>query len=294
MSSSSLTKGSLSASNGAPLPNLNGDLRQAVFTHRSVRLPTPNEHWGDNTRLAVLGEEIMRLVVTWCLFEKRPMMSAQEISSAREEFLSSANIDAWANAYRMKQNLLISVDMVPSLQMPEVSIYSLKHQIVADTVQESRTLFASFVGAVYYQHGLVECNKWIGSLLDPTVEPPAPPGAPAQPIKIEQSIWPNPAAIQSYPPQPTATPPPVPASDAGTSTMETGSEPSLGGSLPIPPPYSNPASTAIPGPTFLPLVNQTANQRRMTIDYPSQFAGPAHAGQWQVRCTSMSHPFHVR
>jgi len=31
-------------------------------------------------------------------------------------------------------------------------------------------------------------------------------------------------------------------------------------------------------------VNQTANQRRLGVEYPAQFFGPPHAGRWTVRC----------
>jgi hypothetical protein len=44
-------------------------------------------------------------------------------------------------------------------------------------------------------------------------------------------------------------------------------------------------ATAPPATAYLPLFNQTATQRRLAIDYPSEFSGPAHAGRWTVKCT---------
>jgi hypothetical protein len=43
-------------------------------------------------------------------------------------------------------------------------------------------------------------------------------------------------------------------------------------------------ASAQPSTTFLPLFNQTATQRRLIVEYPSEFSGPAHAGRWTVKC----------
>lgn len=55
-------------------------------------------------------------------------------------------------------------------------------------------------------------------------------------------------------------------------------------SMPPPLPSSNPLAPAQPQSAFLPLFNQTANQRRLTVEYPAQFTGPPHAGMWTVQC----------
>jgi hypothetical protein len=71
----------------------------------------------------------------------------------------------------------------------------------------------------------------------------------------------------------------------------------MGSSAQTPPPMSynrttgpqsypgNYPATAPPPPAYLPLFNQTATQRRLVVDYPAEFSGPAHAGRWTVRCT---------
>lgn len=48
-------------------------------------------------------------------------------------------------------------------------------------------------------------------------------------------------------------------------------------------PY-NPLAPAQPGAAFLPLFNQTASQRRVSVDYSAEFSGPSHAGRWTVYC----------
>lgn len=66
-------------------------------------------------------------------------------------------------------------------------------------------------------------------------------------------------------PEPHGMPPPLPST-----------------SLSSPPP--DPTAPAQPTIIFLPLLNQTASQRRMLVEYPAQFAGLAHAGTWTVKC----------
>lgn len=50
---------------------------------------------------------------------------------------------------------------------------------------------------------------------------------------------------------------------------------------------SNPLAPARPSLPFLPLFNQMAAQRRVTVTYEAQFSGPSHAGTWIVRCIGM-------
>lgn len=53
--------------------------------------------------------------------------------------------------------------------------------------------------------------------------------------------------------------------------------------LPVASP-SNPLAPAQPGLPFLPLFNQAAAQRRVKVEYVSEFNGPSHAGRWTVQC----------
>lgn len=66
-----------------PIPKLNGEVLLDVFTHRSLRfngapLDSTSEY-GDNMRLAVLGDAIMRASVIDTLFRKRPMLTSTQI-----------------------------------------------------------------------------------------------------------------------------------------------------------------------------------------------------------------------
>lgn len=55
---------------------------------------------------------------------------------------------------------------------------------------------------------------------------------------------------------------------------------------PSPPKISppNPLAPAQPHLAFLPLFNQTANQRGLKVDYQAVLVGPPHAGKWDVTC----------
>lgn len=67
----------------AQIPKLNGEILLDVFTHKSLRFPgaplDDSSEYGDNIRLAILGEAILQATVTDALFKKRPMLKAEEI-----------------------------------------------------------------------------------------------------------------------------------------------------------------------------------------------------------------------
>ncbi len=87
--------------NLSPLPKLTGEIILEVFTHRSLRFPgapsNEDSEFGDNTRLAALGEKILEAAVTDTLFRKRPMLSAVDIEVC------------W-RSYRILTTCLIAVD----------------------------------------------------------------------------------------------------------------------------------------------------------------------------------------
>lgn len=66
-----------------PLPRIEGDidLMLDVYTHSSLRmLDTPmNDDYGDTPRLKELGQRVLELVVTYHLFNERPMLRQDEI-----------------------------------------------------------------------------------------------------------------------------------------------------------------------------------------------------------------------
>jgi len=231
-------------------PKLRGDIILEVFTHKSLRFPgaptNEDSEFGDNERLSVLGAKVLETAVTSALFGKRPMLKADEIESQRAEVLSETNIERWIVGYKFREKLRCSPDAYASLTTPK----------------EAHLLFCSYVGAVFAQNGMETVQNWIGQLVDPDYEPSASAGFEGEfftpkRFKTEPMDSPTPPpAMQPIPPPPTNAPPPLP----------------------------NPLAPAQPQAAFLPLFNQTANQRKLTVEYPAQFAGPAHAGRWTVQC----------
>lgn len=123
-------------------------------------------------------------------------------------------------------------------------------------------LFCSYVGAVFVQSGMETVQNWIGRLIDPEYEHPVH-------VDVDGDVFVSLKRAKTEPmdsPTPPLAMPPPPPSGA-------------------PPPLPlNPLAPAQPQAAFLPLFNQTANQRRLLVEYPAQFAGPAHAGRWTVQC----------
>lgn len=60
------------------LPKITGDIILEVFTHRTLRFPgaPSNDEYGDNERLAALGAKALETAVTYTLFCRRPMLTA--------------------------------------------------------------------------------------------------------------------------------------------------------------------------------------------------------------------------
>jgi len=210
-----------------------------------------SSEYGDNIRLAVLGQTILEAAVTDSLFKKKPMLKAEDIETERKDLLSAKSLESWIIGYKLRDKLRCSPDAVKSLDSPE----------------EMRLLFHSYVGAVYATQGMAAIQNWIGSLVDPTYElmdmDMEPMNFPKKP-KTE-TFSPPPFSGYAAPPEPTSMPPPPPPANA-------------------PPPLPNPMTPAQPTTAFLPMFNQTANQRRVFVEYPAQFSGPPHAGRWTVKC----------
>jgi len=234
-----------SNSNIPPAPKLRGDIILEVFTHKSLRFPGApvNEEYGDNVRLAVLGQKVLECAATYTLFNRRPMLNADEITMRRDEALSDENIQNWITTYGFREKVRCTPDALPTLDTPE----------------ENRLLFASYVGAVYVQNNMDLVQNWIGQLIDPQYEPmfSADEQYAYKRVKTEPMGSPPPLSGMPAPPPPMTQPPPLP---------------------------HNPMAPAQPTAAFLPLFNQTANQRRLVVEYPAQFTGPAHAGRWTVQC----------
>ncbi|KIK70786.1 hypothetical protein GYMLUDRAFT_147614 [Collybiopsis luxurians FD-317 M1] len=148
-----------------------------------------------------------------------------------------------------------------------VGLYRLREKVrcVPDLVpslkspEETRLLFQAYVGGVYKEGGLELVLHWLNGLTNDNT-----------PLR-------SPAAITQ-------------AAQPSTRTTEfSGPSPYINAPKGSPPPppqkkFANPIAPAQPNLAFLPLFNQTATQRRVTVEYPAEFSGPSHAGKWTVKC----------
>ncbi|KAJ8474516.1 hypothetical protein ONZ51_g7179 [Trametes cubensis] len=250
-----------------PAPKIDGEAMLEVFVHKSMKFPgaplNNDSPYGDSDRLAALGHKILEAAYTDVLFSQRPMLKAEDMKQQVETKLQEL-VQAWVEGYRWREKVRYVPGSV-DLKDPE----------------ETRRLFDSYVGAVFIGEGFQSIRRWVGALVDPKAQSTsmqAQQGLHSEPElkrpKVEPAAYgglrggymPSAPPFQGQPPmypQPPQTYfPPAP---------------------PLPPPPL-PPSTPQPHSAFLPLFNQTAQQRRLEVTYPAQFTGPPHAGRWTVQC----------
>ncbi|KAF9535690.1 hypothetical protein CPB83DRAFT_842162 [Crepidotus variabilis] len=255
------------------LPRIDADydLLLDVYTHKSIATPDAplNEKYGNVDRLALLGQEVFELAVTFHLFSKRPCIDMEEFQQTKAEYTSPRHAVEWLESYGLKAKLRIDLN---------------SRAAVLENDDEMHKYFHTYVGAAYYQNGLQVVQDWISGLLDP--ENPAP-QHPKDPQALPQAgSHQTMGSFHSVPlfanyqqgfqapgrygghysaPQPTGAPPPLP------------------GSPPPPSPMSTMSSGAMSLVTVA-LVNQTAAQKNVSITYPATPEGPSHQPLWTVRC----------
>ncbi|OAX44418.1 hypothetical protein K503DRAFT_765037 [Rhizopogon vinicolor AM-OR11-026] len=285
------------------IPKLSGrDIILEVYTHKSLRLAC-NARFRDNERLSVLGHEILEMMTTQLLFFRKPKLTVHQIEVQRTQLLTDETIDIWSKLYRLRDELRCDPRCLQSLQTP----------------QEGRLIFNAYLGAVFTEHGLQTVQEWIGGLLRLsttilndnhdmdvdialTTSKPSTPTPMSKRVKVEEPSAP-PLALPSFLPPPVYQSPPqmhykmhqvlpqLPPQRANFPQLapQNHYNPYFRPTLsrpPSPPKISppNPLAPAQPHLAFLPLFNQTANQRGLSVSYPAVLVGPPHAGKWSVTC----------
>ncbi|KAI0049040.1 hypothetical protein FA95DRAFT_1557309 [Auriscalpium vulgare] len=170
------------------LPTLSGEVLFETFSHRDLSSGALNDDFGNADRLSALGASALALVVTQALFDRRPMLSADDLPNAAEEKMSDETLDEWVTKYDLREKVQCAPDVRDSLSEPG----------------ETRNLFTTYVGAVYHQRGLRAVQEWIGRLIDPDYAPA--PSQSAQPATGGQQPF------SANTPPPPNNPPPPPAS----------------------------------------------------------------------------------
>ncbi|KAJ7596859.1 hypothetical protein C8J56DRAFT_918517 [Mycena floridula] len=240
-----------------PLPKLNdADIVLQIFTDPSLRRNNADQ-FNDNERISTFGASVLENVVTGILFKRRPMLKAEDIRIQRKELLSDENYEHWVTVYGLRRRLRYHPDATATLTNPE----------------NTKRLFHAYVGGVYSEHGLPKLQTWIHRLLNPDEEIVGEESPAGPPKKMRSDSEPQ---IQSWPHQ---------ANQIFFARQQQPVRATPTISRPMPPHMlSNPMSPAQPSLAFLPLFNQTATQRRVSVDYHAEFNGPAHAGRWTVTC----------
>ena len=175
--------------------------------------------------------------------------------------------------------------------------------------QEGRTLFLSYVGALCIQSGYNVVQDWVNQLLEPSdkrVKSEPPPLILPSPLPQQIGAPPNVAAASQArflnqfksdtptfsQPTPRLNPSHFLPGNGGPFSNANGFFPPQPAGTPLksqPPPPTTKPPPLPPAPnqpqiSYLPLFNQTASQRRLGVEYTTQFFGPPHAGKWHVKC----------
>ncbi|KAJ6519964.1 hypothetical protein C8R45DRAFT_42407 [Mycena sanguinolenta] len=126
---------------------------------------------------------------------------------------------------------------------------------ILESPDEMQKFFKSYVGALYIRNGMATVQPWISALVDPDAAAPPPN---TNPFGAPHFGNLSPHVNQfGAPPPPHGNPPPLPPHA----------------------PANAPAAINI-----LSLVNQTAAQKGLSVTYPGESSGPAHAPSWRVTC----------
>ncbi|KAJ3771441.1 hypothetical protein EV361DRAFT_924441 [Lentinula raphanica] len=267
---------SSSRSGVPPLPKINGETLLQVLTHRSLRRPGDVSADFDNERLSELGARGLEAAITVALFHRRPILSGSEMLAYRKSILSEENLDGWVSMYCLREKVRCSKEVASSLNSPE----------------ETRILFNAYVGGLYKEQGLEAVQSWLDGLTHDST--PVKPSVTTQ-LSSPSSISINTNTTSAGPPPYLNVPPPNKKAKADPPMLPASQSPSSHYLPPnmfpkpqtqyaAPKPFSNPLSPAQPHLAFLPLFNQTAAQRRVTVDYPANCSGPPHAPRWGVQC----------
>ncbi|OAX32861.1 hypothetical protein K503DRAFT_749435 [Rhizopogon vinicolor AM-OR11-026] len=111
---------------------------------------------GNSDRLSQLGKSVLDTIVTFILFEERPMLTGEDFSTKHANILSDETVRSWLNSYDTELKRRVRRASPNILDDPE----------------EARFLFNSYVGAVCVQGGLQATANWIGKLVKPDSDQP--------------------------------------------------------------------------------------------------------------------------
>lgn len=193
--------------------------------------------------------------------------------------------------YQLTKRLCCAAAVYPTLASAQVRWLHgyVRTLLIVIGSQEMCSIFYAYTGGLFLSAGPEAVYTWIASLL------------------AREDIGTEPA-VKTDPYQAISIPPPQKRAKSETMSPPPHTSPIFFGSQPPPPlppiPWAtvrapkqppptiptrpNPLSPAQPHAAFLPLFNEAAMKRRVTVEYTADFQGPPHAGQWTVNCIGKS------
>jgi len=208
------------------------DIVLAVYISPNYRQSGPmNDTWGDAARLQEIGARTMQMAFASALFRRKPNLPATQIEQQLSQLTQGPKLDEWLDFYNLKRYLTAPGDPI-----------------------ESRNLFETVVGAVWYVHGVKKTSAWLEALANGETY-----------VKEEED----------------GTQPPL----GGPSFSNTQGQPPQ-----YTPPFTDHSSNSPPpspeADRFMTvaLLNERASQARRDLKWVSASIGQPHIPQWTVQC----------
>ncbi|KAI0695780.1 hypothetical protein C8T65DRAFT_664784 [Cerioporus squamosus] len=170
-----------------PARQIDGEAMLEVFVHKPTNHDSP---YGDGIRLATVGSKMLEAADAYILFQRRPMLRAEEIEAELSKLPEM--VEKWVEGYGWREK----VRHAAGVDMRDPS--------------ETRHLMHAYVGAVAVGGGFPAVVSWVGRLVhwqapvaqyrDPEPEPET------KRVKVERPASYNPTADHSVPTLPTHSP----------------------------------------------------------------------------------------
>ena len=129
----------------------NKDFLIQAFVHRSYLNENPDFYLNHNERLEFLGDAVLELVVTECLYQNHPEKSEGEMTNWRAALVNAKMLAKIAQNLDLNKFLLLS-------RGEEKEMGKARQYILANT-------FEALIGAIYLDQGYKACQDFIKKYL---------------------------------------------------------------------------------------------------------------------------------
>ena len=129
----------------------NKDLLKEALTHSSFQKRSLKDNTANNQRLEFLGDSVLDLIVTECLYCKLTSFSEGKLSKVKSVIVSKDILAKWANHLSLGKYILLG-------KGEDLTGGRKKLSILADC-------FEALLGAIYLDSGLIKTKKIISSFV---------------------------------------------------------------------------------------------------------------------------------